>query len=116
MKSQMKFLRIPVSILKLLYFVLLIVITLILLNISAYLGFFAPDFTLRPELARRCDNMNTKEFIQAIKTEILENLKHVRHAPSVQMAPIPDDLYDFKDFERQKEEDRDPDLPVNDQH
>ncbi|CAD5215643.1 unnamed protein product [Bursaphelenchus xylophilus] len=81
---------------------------------SPYLEFFAPDFTLRPELARRCDNMNTKEFIQAIKLEILENLKMVKHAPSVQMQPVPDDLYDFKDYENKTIEDRDPEKVYDD--
>lgn len=85
------------------------------LMFAAFLGFFAPDFTLRPALPRRVENANTKEFLQLIKTEILDNLKQVRHAPSVQMQPVPRDLYDFKDLENVRAEQCDPDGPVKDE-
>lgn len=32
-----------------------------------YLEFFAPELTLRPELPRRIDNMNTKEVSRILK-------------------------------------------------
>ncbi|KAI6242644.1 Histone deacetylase [Aphelenchoides fujianensis] len=81
---------------------------------SPYLGYFAPEFTLRPELAARVDNMNTKEFLLAVKQEVLENLKQVNKAPSVQMQPVPDDVYDFRDLERITKELEDPDGKVDD--
>ncbi|WKX94224.1 hypothetical protein Q1695_011467 [Nippostrongylus brasiliensis] len=61
---------------------------------AEYLPFFEPEFTLRPELPKRADNHNTKEFLAAIRQEITENLRQVRGAPSVQMTPIPEDLID----------------------
>ncbi|MCP9261530.1 Histone deacetylase [Dirofilaria immitis] len=59
-----------------------------------YLQFFAPEFTLRPTLAKRQENQNTKEYIAALKQEVLDHLRQIRHAPSVQMQEIPPDLLD----------------------
>ncbi|KAI6228233.1 Histone deacetylase [Aphelenchoides besseyi] len=81
---------------------------------SPYLGYFAPEFTLRPELASRVDNMNTKEFISAIKLEVLENLKQVNKSPSVQMQPVPEDIFDFRELELITKELEDPDQKVSD--
>lgn len=80
--------------------------------LSAYLDYFAPEFTLKPELASRVENMNSKEYLNAIKQEILENLKQVNKAPSIQIQPVPDDIYDFKDLERIMKEVEDPDQRV----
>ncbi|PIO71187.1 histone deacetylase family protein [Teladorsagia circumcincta] len=62
---------------------------------AEYLPFFEPEFTLRPELPKRADNHNTKEFLAAIRQEITENLRQVRGAPSVQFMPIPEDMIDI---------------------
>ncbi|VDK70307.1 unnamed protein product [Cylicostephanus goldi] len=59
-----------------------------------YLPFFEPEFTLRPDLPKRADNHNTKEFLAALRQEIIENLRQVKGAPSVQMMPIPEDMLD----------------------
>jgi hypothetical protein len=45
---------------------------------------------------------------------VLENLKQVNKAPSVQMQPVPDDLFDFKDLERITKEIEDPNQRVDD--
>jgi histone deacetylase 3 len=53
-----------------------------------YLQWFAPDFQLCPPLARRPEtavNMNTREYLDAIRIYSLENIKQMRAAPSVQM-------------------------------
>uniref|UniRef100_A0A915B029 Histone deacetylase n=1 Tax=Parascaris univalens TaxID=6257 RepID=A0A915B029_PARUN len=63
-------------------------------NNTEYLQFFAPEFTLRPTLAKRQENQNTKEYITAIKQEVLDHLRQIRHAPSVQMQEVPPDLLD----------------------
>jgi len=62
---------------------------------TEYLEFFAPEFTLKPELPRRSENLNTKEYLNVIKHEIMDNLKMIRGAPSVQMQPIVDDYFDM---------------------
>lgn len=76
---------------------------------SEYLEFFGPEFTLRPDLPRRTENMNSKEFLAAIKQEVLENIKIVRGSPAVQMQPIPSDLFDLKDLDTIRNEEKDPD-------
>uniref|UniRef100_A0A158Q894 Histone deacetylase n=1 Tax=Elaeophora elaphi TaxID=1147741 RepID=A0A158Q894_9BILA len=63
-------------------------------NNTEYLQFFAPEFTLRPTLAKRQENQNTKEYITALKQEVLDHLRQIRHAPSVQMQEVPPDLLD----------------------
>ncbi|TKR78002.1 hypothetical protein L596_018880 [Steinernema carpocapsae] len=60
---------------------------------TEYLEFFAPEFTLKPELPRRLDNCNTKEYMNALKQEVMDNLRMIRSAPSVQMQPIVDDYF-----------------------
>lgn len=35
------------------------------------------------------DNQNTPEYLEKIKAQIFENLRHTGHAPSVQMSEIP---------------------------
>uniref|UniRef100_A0A915EK17 Histone deacetylase domain-containing protein n=1 Tax=Ditylenchus dipsaci TaxID=166011 RepID=A0A915EK17_9BILA len=76
---------------------------------SEYLEFFAPEFTLRPDLPRRVDNMNTKEYLTAIKQEVIENIKLVKTSPAVQMQPIPNDMFDLQDLDSQRRENVDPD-------
>jgi hypothetical protein len=51
--------------------------------------------------------------LNAIKQEILDNLKQINKAPSVQMQPVPDDIFDFRDLERVTKEMEDPDKRVN---
>lgn len=54
------------------------------------------------------------QYLNAIKQEVLENLKQVNKAPSVQMQPVPDDIYDFKELENITNELENPDKKVND--
>lgn len=63
--------------------------------------FFAPEFTLRPELPRRIENMNSKEFLTTLRQEITENIKLVRSSPSssVQMQPTGGDLLDLHELD-----------------
>uniref|UniRef100_A0A915IC23 Histone deacetylase domain-containing protein n=1 Tax=Romanomermis culicivorax TaxID=13658 RepID=A0A915IC23_ROMCU len=56
---------------------------------TEYLEFFAPDFSLCPELPRRQENQNSRDYLQSIKQAVLENLQYLDSAPSVQMHSIP---------------------------
>ncbi|KAH7718911.1 histone deacetylase 3 (HD3) [Aphelenchoides avenae] len=69
-----------------------------------FLEFFAPEFTLRPELPRRTENMNSKEYLAAIKTDILENLRQIKGAPSVQLQPMIIDAFDLRERDLNIEE------------
>ncbi|KAL7076058.1 hypothetical protein ACQ4LE_004561 [Meloidogyne hapla] len=66
---------------------------------SEYLEYFAPEFTLRSDLPKRIENMNSKEYLSAIKTEIVENIRLVRNSPAVQIQPIPEDALDLHELD-----------------
>ncbi|KAB8259006.1 hypothetical protein BDV32DRAFT_64524 [Aspergillus pseudonomiae] len=55
-----------------------------------YYEYFAPDYELdvRPS---NMDNANTKEYLDKIRVQVVENLKRTSFAPSVQMTDVPRD-------------------------
>lgn len=62
-----------------------------------YIHFFGPDYLLRSDtvVSNRMDNQNSKEFLNLIQTVVLQNLKMLTFAPSVQMQDIPPPLPTF---------------------
>uniref|UniRef100_A0A915DJY0 Histone deacetylase domain-containing protein n=1 Tax=Ditylenchus dipsaci TaxID=166011 RepID=A0A915DJY0_9BILA len=70
---------------------------------------WANETAIWPDLPRRVDNMNTKEYLTAIKQEVIENIKLVKTSPAVQMQPIPNDMFDLQDLDSQRRENVDPD-------
>ena len=55
-----------------------------------YFEYFAPDFKLHISPSNMV-NQNTKEYVDKIRSRLLENLRMLPHTPSVQMAEIPED-------------------------
>lgn len=53
---------------------------------------FAPDHSLFPKLDGRIENQNTREYLENVHSNILERLRYLDSAPSVQMQVIPPDL------------------------
>ncbi|KAI9673605.1 MAG: histone deacetylase [Caeruleum heppii] len=55
-----------------------------------YYEYFGPDYELdvRPS---NMDNANSKEYLEKIKIQVIENLKRTTFAPSVQMTDVPRD-------------------------
>ncbi|KAE8372745.1 hypothetical protein BDV26DRAFT_273486 [Aspergillus bertholletiae] len=55
-----------------------------------YYEYFAPDYELdvRPS---NMDNANTREYLDKIRAQVVENLKRTSFAPSVQMTDVPRD-------------------------
>lgn len=53
-----------------------------------YYEYFAPDYELdvRPS---NMDNANTRDYLEKIRTQVVENLKRTSFAPSVQMTDVP---------------------------
>jgi histone deacetylase 1/2 len=53
-----------------------------------YYEYFAPDYELdvRPS---NMDNANTKDYLDKIRSQVVENLKRTSFAPSVQMTDVP---------------------------
>ena len=80
------------------------------LPLTDYLEFFAPDFTLHPEIPTRQENANSKQYLELIWRHVYDNLKMCQHAPSVQMFNIPEDA--LPEENRLKEEPN-PDIRIN---
>ena len=52
------------------------------------LQYYGPDYNLDVR-ASNMDNANSKDYLEKIKIQVIENLKKTAHAPSVQMTDIP---------------------------
>ncbi|KAL3320638.1 Histone deacetylase 3 [Cichlidogyrus casuarinus] len=61
---------------------------------SDYLDFFHPQYVLHPDLSTKLDNANTKQYIEALRITIHDNLKQLAHAPSVQFQDVGPDFLD----------------------
>jgi len=59
---------------------------------TEYLEYFSPDFALCPALPRRQENQNSREYLNCVKQLVLDQLRHLASAPSVQMQDVPSDL------------------------
>ncbi|KAK6464290.1 hypothetical protein DFJ63DRAFT_67851 [Scheffersomyces coipomensis] len=62
---------------------------------------FGPDYSLHPQLDGRIDNKNSKKYLESVKQEILEQIRYLNHAPSVQMQEIPPDITGLTEDEEQ---------------
>lgn len=61
---------------------------------TPYREYFGPDYKLHPTLSKegRYENKNTKKYLESMKIKILDQLRYIQHAPSVQLQEIPPDL------------------------
>ncbi|XP_073265103.1 putative histone deacetylase 10 [Populus alba] len=52
------------------------------------------------------ENLNSKSYLSTIKMQVLENIRCIQHAPSVQMQEVPPDFYipDFDEDEQNPDE------------
>ena len=55
-----------------------------------FFEYYAPDFKLHLT-ASNMENLNKREHLESLTTRILQNLKNLQGAPSVQMHPVPPD-------------------------
>lgn len=97
------------------------------LPFNDYFQYFGPDYRLEVP-ATNMENMNSREYLDKIKyayssrfvslfltkqptttkrTKILENLRHLNFAPSVQMHQVPKDLFSDDDEDEDNEENKD---------
>jgi histone deacetylase 1/2 len=74
-----------------------------------YYEYYAPDYELdvRPS---NMDNANSKEYLDKILTQVLENMRRTVHAPSVQMTDIPRESMGMNDDEEAALDDLDEDM------
>ncbi|EGF80610.1 hypothetical protein BATDEDRAFT_24371 [Batrachochytrium dendrobatidis JAM81] len=63
-----------------------------------YFQYFGPSFRLEVP-STNMENMNSREYLNRMKTKILENLRHLNFAPSVQIHQVPHDTYSSEDEE-----------------
>ncbi|CAI2298020.1 unnamed protein product [Caenorhabditis sp. 36 PRJEB53466] len=61
------------------------------LPVHDYFDYFIPDYKLHIKPLSSLINYNSAEFIDQTIVSLLENLKQLNHAPSVQMQPMADD-------------------------
>ena len=94
---------------------------------NEYYEFFGPDYTLHPVLTssngsgefssggvryRDLPNHNSRSYLEFVRIRVLEQLRALQHAPSVQMQVIPPSLTGLEDdidqlhFENELEDDR----------
>ncbi|KAJ6967083.1 histone deacetylase 9-like isoform X2 [Populus alba x Populus x berolinensis] len=54
----------------------------------------------------KTENLNSKSYLSTIKMQVLDNLRCIQHAPSVQMQEVPPDFYipDFDEDEQNPDE------------
>ncbi|KAI5953188.1 HOS2 [Candida jiufengensis] len=62
---------------------------------------FGPDFSLHPQLEGRIDNKNSRKYLESVKQEIMEQIRYLNSAPSVQMYEIPPDITGLTEEEDQ---------------
>lgn len=46
-----------------------------------YFQYFAPDFSLHPEVITRQENGNSRQYLEAIVKHVYDNLRMVQQAP-----------------------------------
>merc|ERR1712202_40926 len=73
-----------------------------------YFEYFGPDFKLHIAPSNMA-NQNTSEYVDKIRSRLLENLRMLPHAPGVQMADIPEDAVDCLNDEAVQKDNADPD-------
>jgi histone deacetylase 1/2 len=69
-----------------------------------YFEYYGPDYRLHIA-PNNMTNLNSREYLTAQRNTILENLRQLKGAPSVQMQEVPPDTY----FEESDEDDLNPD-------
>lgn len=77
-----------------------------------YYEYFVPDWKLHLQPNPTMDNLNSRQYLEGIKAQVLENLRALQGAPSVQMAQMPPALHS----DDEQDEDRDDPEQRNDPH
>ncbi|KAJ2533129.1 histone deacetylase [Coemansia sp. RSA 1935] len=72
---------------------------------TVYSEFFAPDYSLHPQLSGRVTNHNSRAYLNALTARILEQLRYLKGAPSVQMQEAPPDIQGFLESEETRDKD-----------
>ncbi|KAJ3331724.1 histone deacetylase [Blyttiomyces sp. JEL0837] len=57
-----------------------------------YFQYYGPDFKLNVP-SNNMENLNSRHYLEKTMAKVLENLRHIPHAPSVQMQEVPRDIF-----------------------
>ncbi|KAK4538382.1 hypothetical protein CDCA_CDCA17G4407 [Cyanidium caldarium] len=79
-----------------------------------YWEYFAPDYSLHIQPSAELENQNTAEYLDKVKSKVLEQVRQLRGAPAVQMQHMPPTLLpaDEEDEGEEEEEEEEADLPM----
>jgi histone deacetylase HOS2 len=74
---------------------------------TPYREYFGPDYKLHPPLSKegKYENKNTRKYLESMKVKIMEQLRFIDGAPSVQLQEIPPDLDNVRSELVKQEED-----------
>ena len=75
-----------------------------------FFQYYGPDYCLHLTPSEM-PNKNDSEYIEDVKTKILQNLSYLSHAPSVQMQEIPPDYFD-QEMYAEKRDKLNPDVRI----
>ncbi|KAI8143018.1 hypothetical protein BJV82DRAFT_539245 [Fennellomyces sp. T-0311] len=64
---------------------------------NEYIDFFKPDYQLHPHLSGRVENQNDRQYLLKVRERVMEQLRYLDAAPSIQMQEIPPDIQGFLD-------------------
>lgn len=65
---------------------------------NPYLKYFGPDYTLHPTIsATKIENQNTREYLNNVLSAVLDHLRRLQGAPSIQSTLLPR-LSDYEDL------------------
>lgn len=81
------------------------------LPVNEYYEYFGPEYRL-DVLPSNMENMNTREYLDKVKEQVFENLRHVAHAPSVQGHVEPRMAHDMA-LDDEDNDAEDPDVRVS---
>ncbi|OLL23523.1 Histone deacetylase phd1 [Neolecta irregularis DAH-3] len=73
---------------------------------TAYREFFRPDYNLHPQLTGRVENRNSRKSLENLRVKVMEQLRFLNGAPSVQMQEFAPGGYDIADDDNIIREDR----------
>ncbi|CAO3655642.1 unnamed protein product [Mucor fragilis] len=71
---------------------------------NEYRDFFKPDYKLHPDLKGRVENQNDRTYLLKVRQRVMEQLRYLDSAPSIQMQEIPPDIQGFLDGEHEQQD------------
>lgn len=73
---------------------------------NEYIDFFRPDYQLHPHLSGRVENQNDRQYLLKVRERVMEQLRYLDAAPSIQMQEIPPDIQGFLDGDEQLDDEQ----------